>query len=176
MPVASAAPPPVRRPAVTADKPKPESQVTKDRREALSGFGQLAQVPLIALRMYADAGAVGIHVPGIARELAKLAETQEQVAAFVDPLIKAGPFTGLVTAVLPLILQLGVNHGRVAAGAMGTVPASSLSAQIEAALAQAELQALTQQAEAEQAAALMRQEIAESRRRMAAALNGQAGD
>jgi|SRR5579862_4949957 len=164
MPVASA-PPPVRKaPAKAAVKAEP--QVTKDRREALTGFGQLAQVPLIGLRMFADAGAVSLYVPGIAREIAELAETQEQVAAFVDPLIKAGPYFGLVTAVLPLVMQVAVNHGRFAAGAMGTVPAVSLAAQVEAGLARQELEALTVQLEAEKAAAAMREEIAEARRQM----------
>lgn len=148
------------------------SQVTRDRYEALSGFGQLAQAPLIAFRQFADAGAVALHVPGIAREVAKLAENQEQVAALVDPLIKVGPYTGLVAAVLPFLLQIGVNHGRVPAGAMGTVPASSLSAQVEAGLAQAELQALTRQMEAERASAEMREQIAEQRRQV----TGAAGD
>ena len=162
MPV-NAAPP---RKNVTA-KPAQELQATKDRREALAGFGQLAQAPLIGFRLFADAGAVAMHVPAIAREIALLAETQEQVAALVDPLIKAGPYFGLVTAVLPLFLQVGVNHGRVPAGAMGTVPAVTLSAQIEAGLATQELEALTIQVQAEAAAAEVRERIAEQRRKVA---------
>lgn len=168
MPISNAAPPPPRKPAAPKTPPKPqaESQLTKDRREALTGLGQLAQVPLMAFRQFADAGAVGIHVPVIARELAVLAETQEQIAAFIDPLIKAGPYFGLVTAVLPFALQVGVNHGRVPAGSMGTVPAVTLQAQVEASLAQAELAALTAQKQAEEAAEAMREQIAESRRAM----------
>jgi hypothetical protein len=164
MPVISAPPPrkTVTRPAA----PVKESELTRDRREALAGFGQLAQVPLIALRQFADAGAVGQYVPAIAGELAKLAETQEQVAAFIDPLIKVGPYTGLVAVVLPFLLQIGVNHNRVPAGAMGTVPASTLSAVVETQLAQQELEALTLQKQAEEKAELMREEIAENRRRM----------
>ena len=147
-------------------KPAQEPQVTKDRREALTGFGQLAQAPLIGFRLFADAGAVAMHVPNIAREIALLAETQEQVAALVDPLIKVGPYFGLVTAVLPLLLQVGVNHGRVPAGAMGTVPAVTLSAQVEAGLATQELEALTIQMQAEAAAAEVREKIAEQRRKV----------
>jgi hypothetical protein len=138
----------------------------QQREEAVAGFGQLAQAPLIALHQYADAGAIGLHWPNVAREVASLADSQEQVARLIDPLIKIGPYTGLITAILPLILQIGVNHNRVPAGAMGTVPAASLSAQVETAMAAIELQALQQQAEAEMQAQQLREQIAKSRNQM----------
>jgi hypothetical protein len=165
VPVTSSPPPARKAPAAPA-KPAAEKQLTRDRRETLTGFGQLAQAPLIGFRLFADAGAVGVHWPGIARELANLAETQEQIAAFFDPLIKVGPYTALVTAVLPFFAQIAVNHGRAPAGIMGTVPASMLTAQVESALAQAELEALQAQHQAEQAAEAMREQMAESRRAM----------
>ncbi len=162
MPVTSTPPPARKTPA--AAKPAVEPQLTKDRRETLTGFGMMAQVPLIGFRLFADAATVGVHVPRIAKELAVLAETQEQVAAFIDPLIKVGPYTGLVTAVLPFLLQVGVNHGRVPAGTIGTVPATTLAAQMEMALAQAELEALQAQHDAERAAEEMREAMAQQRR------------
>lgn len=138
--------------------------LTKDRREALTGLAQLAQVPLVAFRLYADAGAVGLHAPGIAREIAVLAETQPQVAALVDPLIKIGPYAALIAVTVPFLAQVGVNHGRIPAGTAGSVPAVTLTAQVEAGLAQAELEALQVQAAAEAEAARLREQIAESRR------------
>jgi hypothetical protein len=145
----------------------PKKSILEERTEALTGLGQLAQVPLIATKQYADAGAVGIHWPGVSKELAELAETQEEIAKFIDPLIKIGPYTGLVTAVLPLILQLAVNHGVTPAGAMGTVPANMLSAQVEASLAEQEMIALQAQLDAEKAAEEIRNKIKEQRRDMA---------
>lgn len=161
MPVTSA-PPPVHTPATRAPSAK-ATATHKAREDAVGSLGQLAQVPLLAMRQYADAGALGQYWPGIAREVATLADSQEQVAQIIDPLIKVGPYAGLITAVLPLVMQIAVNHGRMAPGAMGTVPASMLSAQVETALAQEELRALQAQAEAEKAAAAMRAEIAEQR-------------
>src|SRR5215469_197856 len=137
MPITSS-PPPVRTGSASrapSAARAPKKSMTEQREEALNGFGQLAQAPLIALRQYADVGAISIHWPNISREVAGLAETQEQVARLVDPLIRIGPFTGLIAAVLPMILQIGVNHNKVPAGAMGTVPAASLTAQVEANLA-----------------------------------------
>lgn len=138
---------------------KKSTSKNDDRREALEGLGQLAQVPLIATKQFADAGAIGIYWPNVSKELANLADSQDAIAKVIDPLLKVGPYTGLVTALLPFLMQIAVNHGRVAPGAMGTVPASMLSAQIETRLANAELEALRMQREAEKAAAEMRAEI-----------------
>jgi hypothetical protein len=159
----SVAPPAVKKPAATA-KPVAVSKLTEDRRDALNGLLQLAQVPLIAMGLYADSGAVGAYGPGIARELALLAEKDKAVAAAIDPLIKIGPYTGLVAAVLPLILQIGVNHGRIPPGTMGTVSGDMLTAQVQAELAQVELAALTAQRDAKRAADKMRADIAEEYR------------
>jgi hypothetical protein len=165
-------PPPRKSSATVSAKPAPAkpSAKTAERADALNGFGQLAQVPLLALRQYADAGAVGMYWPGVASEVAKLAESQEQVAKVIDPLIQLGPYTGLITAILPFALQIAVNHGRVAPGAMGTVPKSVLSAKVEASLANAELESLRQHLEAEKSSAAIREEIAANRRAMTDAM------
>jgi hypothetical protein len=114
-----------------------------------------------------------MHWPGISSELAGLAESQPAIANVIDPLIKVGPYTGLVMAVLPFLVQIGVNHGRLAAGAMGTVPGNSLSAQVEASLAQAELEALSAQLNAEKQAQKLRDEISLARKQMTDSLASQ---
>jgi len=156
MPVQSG-PPPVKAPSPAAAART--SRKTAERAEAVTGLGQLAQVPLMVMRQYADVGAVSAHWPGVAAEVAKLAETQEQVAKLVDPLLQVGPYAGLITAVLPLVMQLACNHGVVAAGSMGTVPPSTLAAQVEAQLAQQEAAALRLQLEAEREARKVREQI-----------------
>lgn len=148
----------------TATKAPKESTLTKDRAEALTSLGQFAQVPLIATKQFADAGAVSMYWPGVATELAKLAETQPAIAKLVDPLMQVGPYSAIIMAVLPFVLQIGVNHKMVSPGAMGTVPATTLSSQVEASLARQELEALTIQRDAEKEAAEMRAEIAASRK------------
>jgi hypothetical protein len=62
---------------------------------------------------YADAGAIAQHGPGISQETAKLAEQNESVANVIDYLTQAGPYMGLVSVVLPFVLQLAVNHNRI---------------------------------------------------------------
>jgi hypothetical protein len=119
------------------------------------------------MRQYADAGTIGLHWPNISEELATLAETQPVIANFVDPLIKVGPYTGLVMAILPFFTQIAVNHGRIPAGAMGTQPGNSIAAQVEASLAQAEMESLTAQLQAEKAAQALRDEIKLARKQMA---------
>lgn len=166
MPVVSS-PPLVRTGSKAGIAKTPKASLRTQREEAVAGLGQLAQAPLIALKQYADAGALGLYWPKISGEIASLADSQEQIARLIDPLIRIGPYTGLITSILPMILQIGVNHGRVPAGAMGTVPAASLTARVEASLTAIELEALRAQAEAEQAAQQMREQINSSRQALA---------
>jgi len=132
----------------------------------LTGFGQLAQAPLIGFGLYADAATVGQYAPPLARELAELAGKYEQVAALIDPLIKVGPFTAIIAVALPFIAQLGVNHKRLPAGVMGTVPPGSLAAQMELAIAREQAVIMAAQAAAEQELSTAREQIAEQRRQM----------
>lgn len=166
MPITNAPPPSTKNTSSTTKVSKADS-LTKDRAEALTSLGQFAQVPLIATKQFADAGAVSLYWPGVATEVAKLAESQPAIAKLIDPLMQVGPYSALIMAVLPFVLQIGVNHGMVSAGAMGTVPKTSLSAQVEASLAKQELEALTIQRDAERESAAVRQEIAESRKALA---------
>jgi len=183
MPITNATAPPMRTTSTSSGTKRAsaptQSTVNKDRAEALAGLGQLAQVPLIATKQYADVGALSMYWPGVAKELANLADSQEQIAKLIDPLIQIGPYTGLITAVLPLIMQLGVNHGIMAPGGMGTVPATTLSAQVETSMAQAELEALRVQLQAEKEAQAVRAQIQESRVAMQHAMSevrGESGD
>lgn len=162
--------PPVRS---TANKPsgKPApvtiADITEVRTEAVTALGSFAQLPLMLTGQYADMGAVTVHWPKISGEIAKLAATNEQIARLVDPLMQVGPYAGLITAVLPFAVQIGVNHGRIAPGAMGSVPAATLESQIKAEIAKSELHALQVQQEAEEQAARVRAEIDSARKALA---------
>ena len=166
MPVVSSTPPPARNPAPSAAAKK-AAKATSEREDALKGFGQLFQLPLIMTNQHADAAALGLHWPGIAREVATLAETQPAVARTVDLLMQAGPYAGLITAVLPLAVQFAVNHKMIPAGAMNSVPAESLDAQMKAQLAQVQLQAMRAQREAMAEAKRIQAEIDQSRAELA---------
>lgn len=171
MPLTNAGPPPAKgtaaKPATT--KATPQS-ITAQRMEALSNLATFATVPLMAMKLYADVGAVSLHWPNVSKEIAELAGKNEQIARLVDPLMQIGPYAGLITAILPFAMQIGVNHGRLQPGAMNTVPPTALSAQVETAMAKTELEALTIQRDAELAAAALRREIADSRRALTDAM------
>jgi hypothetical protein len=137
---------------------------TTARAQALIDLGQFAQLPLMITKQYADAGAFQVHWPNISKEVAKLADTDERIAKIIDPLMQVGPYVGILAAVTPFIVQIAVNHHRIPAGSMGSVPAITLTSQIEAGLAKSELEALTIQRNAEAEAATVRREIDHARR------------
>lgn len=92
---------------------KSQNALTTARVQAINGVFQVSTLGLLARGMYADAGAIADHGPRISIELATLAESDSRIASVVDYLTSAGPYTGLVLAVLPLALQLAANHGRI---------------------------------------------------------------
>lgn len=92
---------------------KAPADITSARTEALNGLGQIGALVLVMRGSYADAGAIAQHGPGISAETAKLAEQNESIANLIDYLTQAGPYMGLVSVVLPLVLQLAVNHNRI---------------------------------------------------------------
>lgn len=129
------APAPPRKPAAARKAPG-----GKDYRPALLG---LLQVPAFGLAMagqrtgsatlLADSAAVGMHAPAIAQALHDLAVDRPEVAAVLDRLMAVGPYGALITALLPLVVQLGHNHGVVAesvATGLGAVPRRVLLAQL----------------------------------------------
>jgi hypothetical protein len=88
---------------------------------------------------FADAGAIQIHGPNVARETASLADQDERIGKGLDYLISAGPYAGLLTALLPLGMQIAANHGRIdakaASGLGGVMPPEMLEARVKADMA-----------------------------------------
>lgn len=147
--VKAAAPPASKNPRQSS---APKTQTTKraEQREALEGIVQLASFGLIAAKQYADAGAVSLHGPKLAHEVANLAETNERVAAAIAFLTQTGPYAALIAAGLPLVMQLGANHGKIEPGIMGTVSGGVLEAQVKTELAKQEQEAVRLATEAQQ--------------------------
>jgi hypothetical protein len=164
MPIEFTAPPP-KNTSNTASSPVRHAtpKVTAEREEAVAQLGMFAQVPLIATKQLADAATIGIHWPKVSHELAVLAETQEPIANIIDPLMKVGPYAALIATLLPMAMQIAVNHGRLKPGSMGTVPAVSLSSQIETEMAKQEIAALRLQQEAEAGARQARFEMEQAK-------------
>lgn len=127
------------------------------RHEAATGIFQLAGFGCIILRQYSDAGAIGLHSGPIVDELVSLSDKNESIGKALDYLTEAGPYAGLIVAVMPLALQIMANHGLVKAELVaggGVVPPQALESQVRADMARTAAQALQAQqtAEAELAA------------------------
>lgn len=145
----------------------PRTDVRESRLTGALGIGQLGQTICIATGQMADAATIGQHWEGIAREVVNVAETEgnEWLANGLDLLVKVGPYTALAFAVMPFALQLAANHKMLDAsklGGRGVVSPEVLEAQMQAQMAQMEVDALRQKNEALQYAAQMRQEHAQA--------------
>jgi hypothetical protein len=158
MPVVSG-PPPVIAQAKPKATPRATATMVK-RRGSVNGIFQLAGFGLMMGRQYADAGAVAKFGPGISEELAKAADEDERLAATIDRLASVGPYGALIAAVSPLVVQLMVNHNRIAAMPamrdMGVVPKAEIEQDVANAMA------LQEEAAAAQAAQVQEQ-LAEAR-------------
>lgn len=152
MSAASAIPPPRRGPGRPRKQATPVETDTRTifekRRDGLNGIAQLGQGALLMGSQWADAAAIGRFFPPIADELAKISETNEFIAKPVDFLIQVGPYGALITAAMPLVLQLMANHNMVNANAvanMGVVAPEVLEAQMKAEVLRMQAEAMQMQ-------------------------------
>lgn len=115
--------------------PKPPGRTTgrrkksagTDYRPAVMG---LLQIPATGLALAgaanpvlaADSIAVATHAPNIAEALNEIAHQRPEVAAALDRVLQVGPYSVLIAAVAPMVLQVLCNHGAIPAGLAGTVP------------------------------------------------------
>jgi hypothetical protein len=160
------APPRAKR---NAPQAAPRSLQNDPRKEAVGGLFQLASFGCVMVGNYADAAAVAEHGDNISREVATLARQNESVAKYIDYLTQAGPYAGLVTACLPLVLQLLANHKRID---YSKVPGLTAPEVLEAKIAsQMKAAAIQQMREAQETQARFDAELA----RMEAAMQPQNG-
>jgi hypothetical protein len=133
------------------------------RQQTLEGYVQLFSLGLTMVNLKADAGAVEMHSPTVIPEVAKLADTNEKFAAFLDRAESVGPYWGLTMAILPLGLQILTNHKILKAeGTMGVVKPELLSAQIDTRQMQAAAQHAQMQAQFAQEAAMAEKDYREA--------------
>lgn len=145
MPISAA---PVQPPApkarnTPAGRPRPAPSadvVLRGRAEAVYGIFQLGSAVCLMTKQMADAAALTEHGENVSLECAKLAETDERFANVIDKLTSVGPYAGLMTAIMPLAMQLAVNHKRIDAGVMGTVEPETLALKVQADMAEKQAQ------------------------------------
>jgi hypothetical protein len=102
---------------------------------------------------FADAGAIGMHYPPFATEVANLAESYESVAKVVDVIIQIGPFTAILATGLPLVMQILANHRIVDPNKMiggNILDPATLEAQMKANILRMQSEAMRQQHAARQ--------------------------
>jgi len=124
----------------------------QEREDAFNSIGAIVQFGCILGGQLADAGAIGLHAPPIAHEAAELAETNEYIARFADILIQVGPAAALITAAMPLALQLLANHKIIPADKLGganVVSPDILEAQIKTQMAKQAMEVIKAQQAAE---------------------------
>lgn len=146
MPVTVASPPPAKKatPVRPTATDKAAAQLEKDRTEGLMVLVSVAQSGCVITGQLADAGAIAVHGKPVATEIARLAAHDERIARMCDTLIAITPYTALIAAVMPLALQVAVNHGMIKAEAvssLGVVTAKTLEYEMRTAMMEAELQA-----------------------------------
>lgn len=113
------APPKRRTPGKSATatrSSRPRTTTGPDYRPSVAG---LLQLPAFGLGMAArfnpvfalDAAALALHTPNIADAVHDLAVNDGRVAAILERITQVGPYGALLTALMPLALQLMANHG-----------------------------------------------------------------
>jgi hypothetical protein len=136
----------------TPTKATVETKSPNERRvEGLLGLAQLGQGFCLITQQWADAAAIGKHFPPVAVELANIADGNEFIAKPIDFLIEVGPYGALVTAAMPLVMQILANHKIIDASKLinqGVVPPEVLEAQMKAQVAKMQADAMREQAQA----------------------------
>jgi hypothetical protein len=120
---------PGRRPGQATGTGKSRTRTTtrapKDYESAILGLFQIPAGVLAIAGMQkpvfaADAAAISIHSPGIAKALHDLGNERPEIAAILDRVLQVGPYGVLIAAVAPLALQMLANHEAIPPGALGT--------------------------------------------------------
>lgn len=161
---APAQPPAPKARNTPAGRPRPAPSadvILRGRAEAVYGIFQLGSAVCLMTKQMADAAALTEHGENVSLECAKLAETDERFANVIDKLTSVGPYAGLLTAVMPLAMQLAVNHKRIEAGVMGTVSPDALAAKVKADMASKQADFLREAREAQERAEKAKAEFQE---------------
>jgi hypothetical protein len=132
------APPRKASPATRTQKTAPAATAglkVEARANDVDGIFKTISSIMVLRGMLADAGAINLHSRNISIEIARLAESNEQVARMLDSLTAAGPYSGVLIACLPLILQIAANHDKIdinkAAGLGGILTKADLEQHVE---------------------------------------------
>lgn len=140
-------------PQGTVTTVQPMSPDAQRRFADMDSFIKLGVAVAVFTKNHADAGAIAMHGPGFTKALAKQADTNEQIARILDMLGAIGPYSELIGAALPLVMQILVNHERIpveAAQNFGVVHPRVLEKKVKLEIQAAELAVMQQLEQQEQ--------------------------
>lgn len=115
------------------------SELAQKRKNDMDGFLQIGVALCVFAKQYPDAGAIALHGGQLTAALARRADQEERLGKILDYLGVIGPYSEILSAALPLMLQLAANHGRVPAEAVaqfGVVPPKMLETRVKLEIAQ----------------------------------------
>lgn len=97
-------------------QPRPKKPTTPDYRPGINGILQVVAAPLMVAglkspALAADAAAIVHHAEDLSNALQETAEQVPGFAAVLERVLQVGPYGALLAAVMPLGMQLAVNHG-----------------------------------------------------------------
>lgn len=126
------------------------------RAEDIEGLFGIAQYGLLMTGNFADSGAISKHGSSISSEIAKLAARDTRIAKVVDKAGLIGPYSALLTATIPFVVQILVNHNVIPVEQVvllkntGVVPPAVLEADMKREIAKITAQAIQDQQRAEE--------------------------
>lgn len=88
---------------------------TKTKTDYRPGFLGIAQMGAFVAGFFSphDAVAVMDHAPNIAEAVQVTADNDPKFAAAMDRILSAGPYAALISATVPMVMQILHNHGQV---------------------------------------------------------------
>jgi hypothetical protein len=132
------------------------------RKEGLSEFFGALSMATVIVGWKADAGALAIYGAHASEEIATVADEYEQVGDAVDYLARGSIWVGLAAALLPLGMQLAVNHNLIKEKHVtnaGIHSPAELESIIDTQLAEREAQMLREKIAAQRRLASLKAEI-----------------
>jgi hypothetical protein len=100
---------------VAAPRAKSGGYKSKSKTDYRPGFLGLAQMGAFVASFFSplDAVAVTDHAPRIADAVQVTADNDPKFAAAMDRILSAGPYAALISATIPMVVQILHNHDKV---------------------------------------------------------------
>lgn len=89
-----------------------KSKTKTDYRPGFLGFAQMGAFVAGFFSPH-DAVAVMDHAPNLAEAVQVTADNDPKFAAAMDRILSAGPYAALISATVPMVMQILHNHGKV---------------------------------------------------------------